>query len=383
MTDPTAGPPEQDPVWSDPTVAPYTDPQAAAGHPGYPPVPPADPSAPPSWPAFPAGQPPAPPGFPVLPPGYPAFPPPGSFYPISGYGGYPGGYYPVPPGYPSAPDPLVTWPGEQFGGWWRRVWATMGRDWTRLFPILFLTSALPGFLFDLATRNLTNSFIHTDPNVPGSLSVDWSDLRQLAAWGIGYSLISAVVGGVGWAASIWAITRRAAGAPAPFGAAIAYGLRNCLRVGWLMFLCDLMGLAGVVACVLPGIYLALATSLVVPCALFQRPSGAIRGTFRLVNANFGAVLGRFAAIIGVILAVLLPVLCLTGAFNNVRATPGGASVSAGTSTAGTGLLSSAVTTLVGIPVTALVIIVTTLIYAEMRARAWPTTVHDLTAALDA
>jgi hypothetical protein len=255
------------------------------------------------------------------------------------------------------------------------VWATLGGSLGMLFTIALLTSAVPSFLFTLATTGLQSRMLVVDTAAnPQTMHFEWGPGREFLAWFVAYWVLTIFLGALGWTASIWAITKRAAGAPVSLGAALAYGLRNCLRVGGVLLPCSLMVIGGLVACVLPGLYLALATSLVVPVALYQR-SAPISGTFRLVNRNFGAVLGRLAAIVGLLIGIGLAVSCLV-------------SVSTGTATrtstrySAVDLFRDGVTGVLSAVLTSIVIVAVTLVYAEMRARAWPTTVHELSAALD-
>lgn len=370
MTEPSGDPQSPYPSWSDPTATPG-GPQGA-GEPGQPPTYPAEQPtqpAPMQLPSYPGtSEYPGMPGYPGT-SGYPAGP--GGFYTISEYGYGPAGY-PAP----GAPDPIVTWPGEGFGGWWRRLWATFGANFGTLFTIALLTSAVPSFLFTLATSGLQSQWLVVDRSVtPNTIQFDWGPGREFIAWFVAYWVLTIFLGALGWSAAIWRITKRAAGQEAPLGAALAYGARNCLRVGGVLLPCSLMIIGGLIACVLPGLYLAVATSLVVPVALYQR-SAAISGTFRLVNSNFGAVLGRLLVTFLLLLGVTLLVSCLVnlGTGSTARVTTRYNAVD---------LFRDGVTGLVSAGVTAVVVVAVALVYAEMRARAWPTTVHELSAALDA
>jgi hypothetical protein len=129
------------------------------------------------------------------------------------------------------------------------------------------------------------------------------------------------------------------------------------------------------ACFLPGLYLGVAASLVVPFAIFDRGTGAISGSFRLVNRNFGAVLGRLVIMFLLVAAASFVVNLI------VSAVAGGSMTT--TTTANTGpsggaiLGESVFSAIVSVPTTMFLIIGILMTYAQMRARAVPTTVHDL------
>jgi hypothetical protein len=127
--------------------------------------------------------------------------------------------------------------------------------------------------------------------------------------------------GVAQAGVVWAVTREAAGRPAPVGAALRYGLRNGVRLwGWSL-LYGLMVLAGTCACFLPGLYFALAGCLYVPVALYRRGMNPITTSFSLVNGALWAALGRMAMLLllvyGVELVVSVPVQILSLGFRGL------------------------------------------------------------------
>jgi len=378
VSDPTGDPRPQSPSWpagtpSDP-AAPAPGAAAPGGDPTAAPANPYDPAAMPT-----AYEPAAPAGTPYNPYVVPAYPVrPGDFYEVSGYG-YGTGYAGV--GHPTGVlDPLVTWPSERFAGWWRRVWATFGRSGGTLFGILVLTQAVPSILFSLVTFDLLRRMLVVDNTTyPQTATMDWSIAGRFFGWAAVYLVVTVFLGAAGWVAGVWAITRRSAGAPAPIGAALAYGFRNCLRVGAWLIPCMLMIIAGSVACLLPGLYFALATSLIVPVAVYQRRS-PIGGTFRLVNSNFGAMLGRMSLIFVLATGIDLVGSLIVGGLR--------AAGTVGTTTAeplhltAYDVISTVASSLLGAATSSILVVAVTLAYAEMRAREWPTTVHDLNAALD-
>jgi hypothetical protein len=143
-----------------------------------------------------------------------------------------------------------------------------------------------------------------------------------------------------------------------------------------------MTVVGFFACIVPGMYLAVASSLVVPFAVFDRGSNAIAGSFRAVNRNFGAVLGRLVVATLLVLAVSLAISCVLGGIFGAASqfdTSSGSTATPAVDTIG----SSIITSIVGLPLTMFFLAAILAIYAQVRARAVPTTSADLNAALGA
>jgi hypothetical protein len=265
-------------------------------------------------------------------------------------------------------DPLVTPPPQGFGGWWSRLWKTLGRSWKQLALIIAVTSGLPALVFSLISSDSFSSVLdemrtRQQEGVTGFPP----DLITLYATLIGTQIVSAYLSAVGWGASIWTVTRQAAGMPAPFGQAMGYGLKNSLRIfGWLLLYGLMIGL-GAVCCVLPGIYFALAGSMIVPLVIFSR--GSISDSFRMVNKNFGAVLGRVLLVFAITLAVGLIGGVASGVFGAAMPTSGALAVS------------GTISAVLSIPTEMLLIVGILLTFAELRAREMPTTTTMLAQAL--
>lgn len=394
---------------------PYAGPSPYAGGGSEPTVPPDGPSSLPTWPQQPDGssypqygygQVPPYPGAQSPGPQYPGQPQPGAQYPGAQYPGlqyqgpqYPGGQFPGQPQYPGQPypdpyppgpygagtpyggqfaypaDPLVPHPGGGFSAWWNTLWSAFARSWKQLLPIVALTSAVPGIIVAiLGVESVSRGFIVVDDGVRGDVTVHWGVFGALAGLAVAVGIVGLFAAAIGWSGAMWLVTRQAAGAPASVGAALAFGARRCLRLGGLFVVVGLMVVVGLVACLLPGLYLAVAASLVVPFAIFDRGSSAIGGSFRLVNRNFGAVLGR-------LLIMYLLVSAVSGVINlivSAIATGSTMTTAAGTGPSAGALVGEAVFSLiVSIPTTMFLIIGVLMTYAQMRARAVPTTAHDL------
>lgn len=350
------------------------------------------PGSPYSDPTVPSGASDAPPAWTPQPDQTAGYPPPGYDYPPPGYGptvfgstGYAQPGYP-PYGYPPgaygayASDPLVPAPGGGVSAWWTQSWRAFGRSWKQLLPIVLVTMTIPALVFTaIYVAVLSGGPLYTVATrfeAPDTVTVHWQRVLVLAVVGALYGLITVFVTSAGWAAAMWTVTRQAAAAPAPLGAALAFGLRRCASVGGTILLVGLMVFAGFIACIVPGLYLAVASSLIVPFLLFERGSGAIGSSFRAVNANFGAVLGRLliAFLVTSGASIALSAITLPVASTSVNAD--------GTIHTGSLVLQSLLSSVVSIPSSMFLIITVLMTYAQMRARAVPTTVGDLATALD-
>lgn len=369
-----------------PPAPPYPTPQfpdpTASTPPGYPPLPAYPPSGypPPGYPLRPGTPPTAPPPYPpysYAPPPYPPYAYAPVPYPAGPYQG--GGYF-GPGVIPD--DALVPQPFGGFGAWWNKAWSIFGKNWLPLTLILLITSALPTIVFSVVASRLSSQTM-TGAELPdGTVSYTFNGRAiglYFAVFAI-FFVVSSFANGIGWVGGLWLVTRRAAGSPASLGAALGYGLRHCARMAGILLVVGLMVAAGTVACIIPGIYLAIASSLVVPFAVFDRGTGAIAGSFRAVNRNFGIVLGRLIVaglMVGAVgLTVSLVSSAIFGAFGTVDSS--GATT---LRTVGDAIGSSILTDIVITPASAFFLCAILAVYAQVRARAVVTTAADLNASL--
>jgi hypothetical protein len=275
----------------------------------------------------------------------------------------------------------VPHPGGGFSAWWNAVWSAFARSWKQLLPIVALTSALPGIILTVVgVEALSRSFTVVDNGDTNNVTVHWGELGAFTGLGIVIGIVALFAAAIGWSGAMWLVTRQAAGAPVSVREALAFGARRCLQIGGLLIVVALMVVVGLAACFLPGLYLGVAASLIVPFAIFDRGTGAISGSFRLVNRNFGAVLGRLLImylLVGAVSGVVnLIVTAIAGGSTTTTTTDTGPSVGA--------LIGEAVfSAIVSVPTTIFLIIGILMTYAQMRARAVPTTAHDLVNSLGA
>jgi TctA family transporter len=163
---------------------------------------------------------------------------------------------------------------------------------------------------------------------------------------------------------------------------LRYGLRRFGRLGGILVVVAIMTFFGIIACLIPGLYVIVATSLVIPCALFERGSSAIAGSFRLVNRNFGGVLGR-VLLTWLLASVPSVVAYCFGGFS--AAGNAGLAVDAladSSPSAADSIGSTVFSQILSVPTTMFVIAATLATYAQMRSREAWTSVADLNTALD-
>ncbi len=230
-------------------------------------------------------------------------PPAGAGYPAAPGSGYtapppaaPGGWGSAPGGW-TAPDPLTGTPDGDVGEWVRRTVAVCRRSFGPSLALLAGTYVVPLVLIAAITATISDRLgslsVQPNPNDPMQPLRDM--VSTVGSW-YGLLLLVAVAAGyfqaVGWVASLRVMAQDAAGAPRDLGSALRFGLRRGLPLwGWyiVVYLCVMVGLC---ACILPGVYLGLAMSLIAPIAVFERSQPAITRSFRLMHSRFWPSVGR-------------------------------------------------------------------------------------------
>ncbi|WP_310374738.1 hypothetical protein [Catenuloplanes atrovinosus] len=278
-------------------------------------------------------------------------------------------------------DPLVTPPGAGVSGWVSRISDTFKRSWRSVFSIIFVTQFLPGIGIALVAVGIIVAVLISNPDLPDRLigpdpfgdsppppRVTIAVGAALVAGGVALLLVSLWVQVVGIAASTWAIVREAAtGQPAGLGAALRYGVRRGFGlVGWSL-LGGLLFVLGIVACVLPGIYVAFGLAMLAPVVIFQRQG--LGASFGALHRNALTIIVRVIIVYGVvqfasgIVSTLfqIPMAVLTDPATILAFAAGGGVVLA----------------LVMLPLQAIQIIGTLLTYAEQRAASAPLTTAQL------
>lgn len=215
-----------------------------------------------------------------------------------------GGYLPpqsafVQPGGDPYHDPLVAPPHGGVGGWFQRIGSLFQRSWRPTLIIVALTQLVPAMVLGVgalfAGVYLGLSVVQMDP-ATGTGEPDLTAFLTFFAALMALVLVLYIVQLAGYAAATHHVTRQAAGTPVSLAESLGYGFRRCLGMFAWYIPVGLMIMVGVVACVLPGIYLMAATALVGPILLFERIN-PIGRSFKMFHNSGGRVLGRLALIV--------------------------------------------------------------------------------------
>ena len=240
-------------------------------------------------------------GAPPQPGQYPGGPYPGSDqYPGGQYpaGAYAGGPAPFGASPYAAADPLVA---TSFSDWWAKVIGVLQRSWQPLL-IIQLATVVPGMLL----AAIVTTAAGTDST---AMSVG------AAIVGLVGGLILFVVALLAQGASVYVVGKQAAGQEVVgAGPALTFAAGRALPLlGWGL-LAGLLVMLGLIALIVPGIYLIVvfAASLT-GVIMFER--AGIGRSFQLVNPAFGQTLGRlltfvlaalvYSAIAGAIVSALV------------------------------------------------------------------------------
>jgi hypothetical protein len=259
-----------------------------------------------------------------------------------------------------AADPLVA---ESFGLWLALLWRTLRRSWRPLLLIVALTVSLPNVVFAVILRHVDARGFHDFGHAQFFVVVVW--------------VVTSYAGALAWAAAQWTLVQQAVAAPARLRDAIAYASRNGIRVwGLLMFYRLTVGIGLFFFWLLPGLYLALSFALLVPVALVEPGASPFRSSFRMVNRNLGAALGRLSL-------VYVPAFAVAAFVMITSHWQFGASAIVPQSTKSVDLATLVTTTLAQVPTEMIVIVGVFLTYVHLRARTRPTTSMDLADALAA
>jgi hypothetical protein len=249
------------------------------------------------------------------------------------------------------------------------VQRTIARSWRTAGLLLLVTQVLPGAILSVALLAVTGSMQSGGPFPlrPGAegnwIGFTWA---ALGAGFIGWVLVT-LIQAAGWAAGTWALTREALGERVGLGDALAYGARRVVGLWAWTLLSGLIFIAGLCACILPGLYVLFPLLLVGPVYLFER-SNPLGRAFKLFHRNMGPLLGRLALLV----AVVLMGSVVIGVFQSLGPSGGfgpGAAVVA------------IVTAALYLPLYLVMLVSLVVTYAEQRAREAPINSHQLAAQL--
>lgn len=278
----------------------------------------------------------------------------------AGGGGYPppppdGPYWPPEPGQ-GAPDPYDPIVATDFNTWFNRVMGIFKRSWKSIGIIMLIGAVIPSLV--VGTVNTAVGPIGTDMD-----TIKWSDYAGSGLW----SLLAWIITGFLAAAAVVAAIRVAVregtpGVQVPLGESMSYGFGRALPMwGWTI-LASIVITIGLCACVLPGIYLAIALAVIAPAFVFEGGNPFVR-SFKLTHSDFGRALSRLLAaglaflVYGCIIGI--PLGLIEGAIAKDGLGFGGFIVV---------LILEAIRAVLLLPVAIAAVAVVLVTYAELRAR---------------
>lgn len=204
-----------------------------------------------------------------------------------------------------------------------------------------------------------------DPNAFGQQAAEDPealDLRDIWVFLIA-TLIATLIALVASQIATGATLKSASGAyfdePADWRGSLRFAIRKLPSMLWVVVLTLLATLLGIVACVLPGIWIYVATSMVIPVVLLEN----LRGT-SAVSRSWRLVEGRWWATFGTLIIASL----LAGFVAAIFAIPGQAIGMATGSTAATIVLQSLGSFVGSVITTPFSAAVTLVIYVDLRVR---------------
>lgn len=301
--------------------------------------------------------------------------------PIGGYA-VPGAgsWATTPAGMAPPTDPLVPY---DFSSLFDRMTGILKRSWRSMLTIQAIGTLVPAavMLAVVAASGIGGMFLAGPTTMEPGEQLTREELERLLGLlaGVGIlvlllALVSAYLNSVAWAASIWSLTREAAGQPAPLREAFRFGFRRGLPLfGWYL-LASLCVTVGALCCILPGVYLGVALSLIAPIMVFEGRNAFSR-SFSLTHSNFWPVVGRVLLLFLVYLAYGF----IVGLPNNfVNAVP----IDDVAVQLVIIVVVQLITTALTLPAVVVLIAGLTVTYTELRARQEPLSTPQLAAELD-
>jgi hypothetical protein len=263
------------------------------------------------------------------------------------------GFDPAGPLVPHPQGGLDAW-NRAFADVWRRSWRSLGAIFLVTFAVPQVAAAVvldrhaaAGLLLPGLPLPAPEGLVPPGGGGPALLGVV-----------LLVTLVTMFVNAIGWGAGIWAVTQTGCGLPARLGPALAAGLSRVWPLfGWYLLYSVLVTL-GILACLLPGVYVGCAGALFSFAVVYEPGRNAFGRSLWLVHKSFGTVLGR------VMLLVLLMLLaaCAVGAVASVTGmAPTGAS-------AGNAVAVAVVDSAVAVPVSMALLVGLLLTYTQVRAK---------------
>lgn len=204
----------------------------------------------------------------------------------------------------AAPEPLIS---NDFSGWWSKGVAVARTGW-RPLAILQVGGALLGFVFTavlgvIQLRAVSDIVTNRAPGAPPPTAGEvLGPLLRLYGFTLAGGAVAGFVSLLVTLMSVHIVVQVAGGRHPDLGGAFRAALPRILPLlGWSL-LSGLILLAGLCACVLPGLYFLAVFTVLAPVVMVERVN-VIGRCFKLFHGNLGASLGRVATIIGLGIAV--------------------------------------------------------------------------------
>jgi hypothetical protein len=225
-----------------------------------------------------------------------------------------------PSGRFSGGDPLVT---DTFEGWWHASLDVVQRSWRTVGLILLIGVVLPRWILSAFNNTVRSPEIEVT-------DTDWGTIVQQANPGVAAGIIGAIltlavlyVSGSAALAAVRTAAAEAAGGFLALGEAFSFGFKRGGKFFlWLLLAWLTIG-AGLVLCVLPGLWAVFALSLMAPAAVFEARRSPYARSIQLTHSAFWPALGRIVIVVLVAVAANLVIglvgLLLAGVWHAVFA----------------------------------------------------------------
>jgi hypothetical protein len=286
-------------------------------------------------------------------------------------------------------DPLVPPPGAPVGVWWATSTEILRRSWRTLLFVTGLGIAVPlaaaSFIQTLLSVAASPMGIPSFSSTSSTAAPDLGHLFALLSIVYPILFLAYVIGTIGWAGGMYALTVEATGQQVSVGSALSYGARRMFRMAGWYLLAALITAAGICACGVGVLYLGFAVSLFSFVVVYEPGANPISRSFRLTHANFGPALGRVALTVLIFYAYSLVVTLVFAIIDATFAIGTFASIFQGGTVAPGQRIGLAalgvVQTLLTAPAYVIILVGLHTTYAQLRAREIPLNTAALRASL--
>ncbi|MFG3341593.1 hypothetical protein [Glycomyces sp. NPDC048151] len=207
-----------------------------------------------------------------------------------------------PSGRFSGGDPLVT---DTFEGWWHASMDVVQRSWRTVGLILLIGVVLPRWILGAYNNTVRTPDIEVTDTDWGTIVRAMSPSAAVAVIGAILTLAVLYVSGSAALAAVRTAAAEAAGGFLALGEAFSFGFKRGGRFFLWLLLAWLTIAAGLVLCVLPGLWAIFALSLMAPAAVFEARRSPYARSIQLTHSAFWAALGRICIVVLVAFAANL------------------------------------------------------------------------------